>query len=264
MNINQLVTHFLLEMIGTCLLYLAIIVPLSYLFLAGSTGGTLEYTILISGYMAVAAVASCYRVTGGQLNPIVSLVNAFRKDKPEGFSVAINLLYILAQFVGCAIGGALAWWFTTETSEVKPNTGGYEDDDILISESTGYTFFLSFIMTLVYLTVTGKDTTPTKDTGMQSVIIGLTYGFLPVWLTLSAGGGYMNPWIDLFASLYRVIDYENDEDDWEYMYINLIVPWFGAILAFAVHQFILLPGARKAGRDIEYNGKVVEATIMIN
>jgi glycerol uptake facilitator-like aquaporin len=94
-------------------------------------------------------------------------------------------------------------------------------------------------MVLIYLTVTGKETSPTKDTGMQAAIIGIAYGSLPVIHQYAASEGTVNPWIDFFTSLYRVIDYENDEEDWKYMYINLIIPFVGAILAFVVHQFIL-------------------------
>lgn len=248
MNINQLLTHFILEMMGTALLYISLVVPLTLS----------NDSYLIAPFFGVAAVASCYRATGGQLNPIVSLVNAFRKDKPEGFDVVTNLVYILAQFIGAAIGGILCWWFTTNTYMVLPNQGGKEATDYLISECCGYTFFLAFILTLVYLTMSSQDTAATKDTGMQSVIIGFTYAALPIWSIAEVGGGFINPWIDFWVSMFSLIDLENDEESWEYMYINLIVPWFGAILAFGIHQFLLLPGSQKAARDIEANGEVVQ------
>jgi glycerol uptake facilitator-like aquaporin len=180
-------------MFRACLLYIGLVVPLTLFTLVSEAGGSPGSYFLIGGYIAIAAVASCYRVTGGQLNPIVSLVNAFRKDKPEGFDAFTNLIYILAQFVGCAIGGALTWWFTTHKIDIKPDQGGKDATDYLISQNSGYTAFVAFVigvahiwqkkafvMTLLYLTVTGKDTTPTKDTGMQAVIIGIAYEFLPL------------------------------------------------------------------------------------
>jgi hypothetical protein len=64
MNSNQLLLHFMLEMFVTCLLYISLVVPSIFFFMARATVISANNSFLISGFMAIAAVASCYRVTG--------------------------------------------------------------------------------------------------------------------------------------------------------------------------------------------------------
>lgn len=253
MNINQVIGHSLLEMIGVIMLTVAIAFPISF------PGGSATGALVIVPFLAIAAAATAYRVTGAQFNPIVTVFHSFRKDKQDGFDLVTNLILIAAQFLGAAIGGVFSWWWSKNTLDLKPNQGGSDAADYLLAESFFYVLFGTFVISLVWFTMTGKSTTPTKDTGMQAVVVGAVHSATVFFPLGGVGGGYLHPWIDFWLSLYYSIDDDNDnEDNWDYMWINLLVPWLGAALGWAVHQFVLIPAAEKASRDPEADGKIVE------
>ena len=254
MNINQVIGHSILEMFGVFIIMIAFVYPIST---ASSLIPNFDSLVIVP-FFGIAAAAMAYRVTGAQFNPIISLVNAFRKDKPDGFDLVTNLIYIGGQFIGAVLGGVFSWWWSKNTISVKPALGGDTGNDYELSELFGFTLFGSFVITLIYLMTTGKDTTATKDTGMQAAVVGVAHTAVVLFPYFGSVGGFLNPWIDLSATIYFFIDEDNKDDEWDYMWINLLVPWLGAAIAYAVHQFVLLPAAQKASRDPEAEGKIVE------
>ena len=207
-------------------------------------------------FIMIGAVASCYRVTGGQLNPIITLAHLFRKDKPEGFDYIVGGIYMLAQAVGCGVGIPLVWWFTREIGvDIKPvrRTNG----DYQVSEAIGYEIFGSFLVVLAYLMVSSKVTSPTKDSGSQAMLIGTSSSAI-MYTTYSVTGGGLDPFYVFSHACWRAIDHDTDTS-FDYIYIYLLFPPLGALIALAVHRFILLPGTEKSYRDIEQDGQVVEA-----
>ena len=88
----------------------------------------------------IGAVASCYRVTGGQLNPIITLARLFRKDKPKEFNYIIGIIPMFAQAFGVGVGVPLVWWFTREIgADIAP--ARRRNGDSQVSEAIGYEIF---------------------------------------------------------------------------------------------------------------------------
>lgn len=112
MNFNQLITHFVLEYIGSFILGLGL-----HVFRLMDRWMMFGYVML--PFFAVAAVASCYRVTGGHLNPIITVAQLARRDKPDGFNYFVAGLYIFAQYAGFWTAVPAAWWFTRDGGELK-------------------------------------------------------------------------------------------------------------------------------------------------
>lgn len=251
MNINQLLSHFLLEMIGVIIWVFGV-----QTFRADIGDQGMSGVAIVFPFIAIAAHASCYRVTGGALNPILTLANAFRKDKKEGFDMATAFVMIFAQFVGFSIGIPLVWWFAKGTGPTIAPVQRTSNGDYQISEAVAWEFFGSALLTLIYLTLTGAKTTPTKDAGAQAIGLGFASSTL-LALAWPISRGSLNPFYALMQNVFRAVDNE-DEEVLEYVYIYIIFPLFGLALGYVLHQFVLLPGTEKASRDIEQEGKTVE------
>lgn len=196
-------------------------------------------------FLVVGAVATSYKVTGGHLNPVVTLANMLRKDKRDGFSFGLGMIYILAQFFGFLVGTVLSWWFTTDVGRLDlwKNANKTPQYSECISTET----FYSFILVLCYLVVDSKETYIIEDKGIQAIFVGVT----SITVTMASAnqtGGSCNPWYALWHNIWRCIDRDLN-DDLNHIWVYLVFPIVGAAIAWAVHQFVMLPAAKKGYKD---------------
>lgn len=252
MKANQLLSHMILEAIGCIILCFG----LQGFRVAGGMGipskdDWMGYLFL--PFFSVAAISTCYRVTGGHLNPAVTIANAFRRDKPEGFDYVTTFANIFGQFLGFGVGVPLTWWFFKSTGllELERNMNG----NFQYSEAIGFETFASTIFVLVYLSQTGRDTWATKDTGIQAIFIGVAYAVL-VTISMYETGGCLNPAWGVAQNLYRWIDTQ-DADSIEVIWVYIVFPIVGAIIAYVIHQFGLVPGSRDSPKNLEDDVKAL-------
>lgn len=236
MKIDQVLSHMIMELIGSMILAFGVI--------KFHVDMTLS-TILLP-FIAAAAVCSCYRVTGGLLNPALTIVNLLRRDKADGFSYVLAILYIIAQYAGCLIGAFFLWWFTRGTGSMNLAKNPLDMAEAEYSEAIGFETFASAVLAIVYLSQTGKETAITVDSGIQGIFIGFSYAAL-IALTQGITGGNLNPAIGFAQNIVHWIDTES-EYSIQYLWIYTAFPIIGALIGYAIHQLIMVKGSKDFAR----------------
>jgi glycerol uptake facilitator-like aquaporin len=241
MSINQIITHCTMEFIACMFLTFGLI----------RLDVDTNTNLLLFVFISIAATCSVYRVTGGQLNPALTIVNMLRRDKPEGFSYVLSILYIISQYMGCFIGAFFHWWFTRGTGSMNLGKNPRYMSEALYSEAIGMETFGGFILGLAYLGASGKETATSIDSGIQGIFIGATYAGLVSWSILVTGG-CLNPAYAWGQNLIHWIDTES-EYSIQYLWLYTAFPIIGAIFAWAFHWLIMLKGSKDYARksDVE-------------
>uniref|UniRef100_A0A7S3IZ41 Aquaporin-like protein n=1 Tax=Euplotes harpa TaxID=151035 RepID=A0A7S3IZ41_9SPIT len=194
-------------------------------------------------WFVVGIMATCYRLTGAHLNPVITVANIIRRDKPAGFSSLLALLYIPAQYAGCWGGVALTWWFTRDPGQltIQRKTG---QDNFWYSEAVGMEFAASFMFVLVYLSQSGRFTWTAPETGLQALIIGASYGSLVAWSSRRTGGS-LNPAYGFGQNFWDQMD-EGAKESFQFIWIYTAIPFLGMVLALAIHMLVHVPGNQHA------------------
>ena len=103
--------------------------------------------------------------------------------------------------------------------------------------------------------ISSKVTSPTKDSGSQALLIGVSNSAV-MYTTYTVTGGGLDPFYVLSHACYRAIDHDTDTS-FDYIYIYLLFPPVGSLIALIVHRCILLPGAINYCRDKQENGEAI-------
>jgi len=222
------------EIIGTALLILLGNGVVANVVLEETKASASNWNTITLGWgMAVfVSVFSVAAISGAHLNPAVSLGLAIAGK----FSWSILPLYILAQFMGAAIGASLVWLF------YRPQLAKTRDRDLKLAvfcttpairdrlsnflcESMGTSVLVFSVLQLA------------KPTFGLGALDALPVGLLVLSIGLSLGGttGYaINPARDLAPRCIHAmlpIPGGKRDSDWTYAWIPTLAPLMGAIVA---------------------------------
>jgi len=245
----------LAEFVGTALLVTFGNGVVANVVLAKTKGNSSGWIVITAGWALAVfiGVFTAQAASGAHLNPAITLAMA----QAGKFAWAKVPGYMLAQFAGAILGGALVFLFYRE--HFKATT---DADAKLACFCTGpnirnipQAFFCecigTFLLVLpVFLMTDAKFDMPGTAGAANEVRIGLgALGALPVGLLvfaigLSLGGttGYaINPVRDLgprLAHAFLPVPGKRD-NDWSYAWVPVIGPLLGGSLAALVHGMLL-------------------------
>lgn len=243
-------TPFWAEMVGTALLLLLGDGVVANVLLRGTKGENSGWIVITFGWgMAVfVAVFAVAAFSGGHINPAVTVGLALAGSFPwEDVP-----MYLMAQFMGAAIGALLVW------AHYYPHFAATDDLDLklgafctapairhpasnFLSEVIG-----TFVLVFGVLYLAGPEVTVTPVEGVPTeygITVGLgaldalPVGLLVLVIGLSLGGttGYaINPARDLSPRIMHAllpIPGGKRDSDWGYAWIPVLGPLVGAALA---------------------------------
>lgn len=242
------------EVIGTMMLILFGNGVVANVVLARTKGNDAGWIVIAAGWgIAVFVGAFCANeFSGAHLNPAVSVAMVIAGK----MSVLDAGGYIVAQFVGAIIGGALVYFFYREHFNVT------EDADAKLAcfctapniRKSAQAFFCEAVGTFALILPIFLMATPSLIQGETPAdsdpLLGLgSLGLLPVGLLvfgigLSLGGttGYaINPARDLGPRLVHALLPIKDkrDSDWSYAWVPVMGPLLGAVLAAILYRFVL-------------------------
>jgi glycerol uptake facilitator protein len=234
---------FLGELIGTAILILLGNGVVANVVLSGTKGEGSGWIVIAWGWgMAVfVAVFTVAAFSGAHINPAVTVGLAMAGK----FAWSGVPAYILAQFVGAAIGTTLVWlmyrdhFARTEDPDLKLAvfcTGPAVRNPVsnLISETVG-TFILVFAVLFLAVAVFGLG-------GLDALPVGLLV--LAIGLSLGGTTGYaINPARDLGPRImHAILPIPGKRDsDWSYSWIPVVGPLIGAVLAALTYLLLQDP-----------------------
>ncbi len=175
------------------------------------------------GFSLMVLVYATGHISGGHLNPAVSLAAWFRGAIGAGTFVA----YIIAQFIGGAVGALLAFavWPAAESAvqiEILP---------AFIVELV-FTFILAFVVLNV---ATSKDT---EGNSFYGLAIGGTVVAGAIAVGSVSGGGF-NPAVALGLAVHG-------EFAWSNLWLYILAPLVGGALAALAFRLLSSSDAKKA------------------
>jgi glycerol uptake facilitator protein len=241
-------SKFSAELIGTMMLILLGDGVVANVLLNRSKGQNSGWIVITVGWgLAVAvAVYTVGRISGGHLNPAVTLGLA-AIDK---FSWSEVPVYITAQILGAFIGAALVWlaylphW--NETKDVGAKLGVYctapairHLPSNLLTEIIG-----TFILVLGALAIPSPKNL-SEELGFSAGLGPLLVGLLVLSIGVSLGGptGYaINPARDLGPRLAHFVlpIAGKGSSDWQYAWVPIVGPIIGGILGATFYKLIWL------------------------
>src|SRR5690606_22237498 len=221
------------EMVGTAMLLLLGDGVVANVLLKGTKGENSGWIVITMGwafavFVGVFAVAA---FSGAHINPAVTIGLAAAGK----FAWTDVPLYLLAQFIGGAIGAFLMWlhyrphFLVTENTDLKLAafcTGPEIRNPLanVISEAIG-TFVLVFGVLFLASPEVGLGALDALPVGLLVLVIGLSLG--------GTTGYAINPARDLSPRImHAILPIGTKRDsDWEYSWVPVVGPTIGAILA---------------------------------
>lgn len=226
-------TPFLAEIVGTAMLLLLGDGVVANVLLRGTKGENSGWIVITMGwgfavFVAVFAVAA---FSGAHINPAVTIGLAAAGK----FAWADVPVYLLAQFIGGAIGALLVWlhyrphFLATEDTDLKLavfSTGPAIRNPAanFISETIG-TFVLVFGVLYLAAPEVGLGALDALPVGLLVLVIGLSLG--------GTTGYAINPARDLSPRIMHALlpMGAKRDSDWSYSWIPVFGPFLGGLLA---------------------------------
>lgn len=227
-------TPFFAEIVGTALLILLGDGVVANVLLKGTKGQNSGWIVITFGWgMAVFAAVFCVAAfSGAHINPAVTLGLAIAGK----FAWASVPSYLIAQFIGGALGAFLTWL------HYRPHFLNTEDGDLKLGvfctapeiRSAGANFISEAIGTFVL--VFGVLYIAAPEVGLGA-LDALPVGLLVLAIGLCLGGttGYaINPARDLSPRIMHALlplGKGKRDSDWGYAWIPILGPFTGGALA---------------------------------
>lgn len=226
-------TPFIAEILGTALLLYLGNGTVANVVLSKTKGNSSGWIVITVGWgLAVfVGVFSVAAISGAHINPAVTLGLAAAGK----FSWSMVPLYMMAQFIGGALGAFLVWL------HYRPHFSKTEDSDLklavfctapairetasnLISEILG-TFVLVFCVLLLAAPEVGLGALDALPVALLVLVIGIALG--------GTTGYAINPARDLSPRLmHALLPVAGKRDsDWSYSWIPVVGPFIGGLLA---------------------------------
>lgn len=236
---------FIAEMVGTALLILLGDGVVANVLLRGTKGENSGWIVITFGWgMAVfVGVFAVAAFSGAHINPAVSIGLAAAGK----FSWALVPGYIIAQFIGAALGAFLVWlhyrthFVATEDNDLKLavfSTGPAIRNTAanIISEIIG-TFVLVFGVLYLASPEIGLGALDALPVGLLVLVIGLSLG--------GTTGYAINPARDLAPRImHAILPIGSKRDsDWGYSWIPVVGPVIGGLLAALAYHGLNIASA---------------------
>ncbi len=237
---------FIAEIVGTALLLLLGDGVVANVLLRGTKGENSGWIVITFGWgMAVfVGVFAVAAFSGAHINPAVTVGLAAAGK----FEWALVPVYLVAQFIGAALGAFLVWL------HYRPHFGATEDKDLklavfctapairdttsnFISEAIG-TFVLVFGVLYLAAPEVGLGALDALPVGLVVLVIGLSLG--------GTTGYAINPARDLSPRLMHAllpIGGGKRDSDWGYAWIPVVGPIIGGLLAALAYHGLNISAA---------------------
>ena len=186
-----------------------------------ATGGDVVPTALAFGLSLIAAAYTVGRISGGHINPAVTVGMALDKRMSGKEAVC----YIVAQCLGAIVGGALLYVFFG-ADIAKGANGIYINGGVTILLEAA----LTFVFVLVVLSVTDKN----GAGNMGGLLIGLTLTCVHL-LGIKLDGTSVNP-----ARTLGIAVFAGGEAMTAFVFVT-IGALIGSVLAYLVHKVLVNP-----------------------
>ena len=239
-------TPFFAEFIGTALLVLLGDGVVANVLLKGTKGENAGWIVITFGWgMAVFAAVFCVAAfSGGHINPAVTVGLALAGK----FAWAQVPFYLLAQFLGGALGAFLTWLHYrphfSHTPDANRKLGVFctapeirNGGANFISEAIG-TFVLVFGVLYMAAPESGLGALDALPVGLLVLAIGLCLG--------GTTGYAINPARDLSPRIMHALlplGEDKRDSDWEYAWIPVLGPFAGGALAAMAYALLSASGA---------------------
>lgn len=237
LNFTDLSKHVLLEFVGTFLLVFAagaaVCLPISERGIGLSAA-------IVWGFLIVGLTYAMLSTSGANFNPAVSFGKAIVGDL--GWIEMLG--YWIGQIVGAFVAGAILYWFFGKQSGVGESVGEWTNTQKAKAIVFEIIITTIFVLVFLHMTVPRRGVNGmiarTEDGGIQyggwtssmaPLAIGLTFTALMLTAYFWTGGS-MNPARSLALGVYA----NNMRNVWIY----IVGPLVGAILAAALHKLILV------------------------
>jgi glycerol uptake facilitator-like aquaporin len=219
------------EFIGCVLLgYFINIAKYSYMTLTGSTNPML---IFLNLFLVWLPYAFAYRVSGGHLNPAITIVNMLRMD--GNFNWKYGLAYIPVQILGHMGGIFLGWWYFRSAGELQIYKEVLTDEDWYL-EAFSMEVFAGLIFALIFLLQSNHMTAASPSMLWQTLIISFTWVATYFW-SYRRTGGSNNPAYGIAQTVVDAFD-DGNKHSITYIWLYIICPIIGALIAWALYQFV--------------------------
>lgn len=231
-------TPFIAEFIGTFLLLLLGDGVVANVVLSKTKGNNSGWIVITFGW-AIAVFVGVFVVapfSGAHINPAVTLGLALTGS----FDWALVPSYMIAQFLGGALGSAVVWL------HYRPHFAQTDDTEAKLAvfctgpaiRNTAYNLISEIIGTfvLVFSVLYIAGATVGGQAASLGALDALPVGLLVLGIGLCLGGttGYaINPARDLGPRLMHAIlpVSKKGDSDWSYAWIPVVGPFLGAVLA---------------------------------
>lgn len=240
--------EFTAELLGTMLMILMGAGVVANVVLKGTKGNNSGWIVITTAWAlgVYIGVVVAGPVSGAHLNPVVTLALTITGK----FSVAKVGMYVLAQFLGAAIGALLVWISYKDhfnsTDDQASKLGVFCTSPAIRNYPINFICELigTFALIFVILYITGPEINDATHTPIGMGSLGAIPVSLLVWVIgLSLGGttGYaINPARDLAPRImHAILPISNKGgNDWQYAWVPILGPIAGSTLAAVV--FLIL------------------------
>jgi glycerol uptake facilitator-like aquaporin len=178
-----------------------------------------------------------YNVSGGHLNPAITIANVLRMD--GSFNVVWGIAYIFAQVFGFGGGIFIGWWYWRQAGSLKvyrePITNEY-----WLLESFFMELFATLFFTLTFLLQTNPKTSTSNHGLWHTMLIAFTWVATFIWSQRRTGpefGGSNNP---AYGFAQMMLDLWDDGHSvaFQHAWIYIAAPLVGSVIAWALYQFV--------------------------
>ncbi|MCR5186973.1 MAG: MIP family channel protein [Clostridia bacterium] len=215
---------YICEFIGT---FILVFLGCGSAAIAGSTLGTLGIALAF-GLAIVAIAYSVGKVSGGHVNPAVSLAMFINKklDKKDFCG------YVVAQVLGAIVGAACLSLIISTTTLVDPGLGtnGFGNNSTVGISMIG-ALFVEIIATFIFVLAILGVTSDEKNGSVAGIVIGLVLTLIHI-VVIPLTGTSVNPARSLGPAL--LVGGEALTQVW----VFIVAPLVGAALAAYVWSFV--------------------------
>ncbi|PRP79751.1 hypothetical protein PROFUN_12613 [Planoprotostelium fungivorum] len=251
--------QYIAEMVGTALLVFCgcgSIVALSAKSSLEVAGTNISISLCF-GFAVAAMVYATANVSGGHLNPAVTLALMATSNK----NLLKGVFYIIAQLVGSVLGAALLRGATSQVAWQPVYLGVSR---LLNNETVPQAVLMEIVLTfLLVFTVFGTVKMDLSSTSMGR-LAGLSIG-LAVLVGHLVGTAFTGPSMNPARSFGPALV----SWYWEYHWVFWVGPIVGGLLAALLFQFVLQPEHHEPSpenqvrRDVIENQKIIDKTMKI-